>query len=100
MEYEGEYLYNEKYNGKGYDKNGNIIYEIINGNGKIKEYYENGILSSECEYLNGKKHGYEKTYYTNGNIAFEGEYLNGKRLAGREYYKDGELKYAGKFLDD
>ena len=28
---------NEKWNGKGYDEDGNIIYELINGNGKIKK---------------------------------------------------------------
>ena len=36
LEYEGEYLYNKKWNGKGYDENGNIIYELINGTGKVK----------------------------------------------------------------
>ena len=28
LEFEGEYLLNKKYNGKGYDENGNIIYEL------------------------------------------------------------------------
>ena len=27
LEYEGEYLYGTKFNGKGYDENGNVIYE-------------------------------------------------------------------------
>ena len=39
LEYEGEYLYDKKWNGKGYDENHNIIYELINGSGKVKEYY-------------------------------------------------------------
>ena len=43
LEYEGEYLYNRKYNGKGFDSKGNIIYELNNGNGKVKEYYKNKI---------------------------------------------------------
>ena len=41
LEYEGEFLFGKKYNGKGYDNNGNIIYiiyELINGTGKVKEY--------------------------------------------------------------
>ena len=38
MEFEGEFLFNKKWNGKGYDENGNIIYELINGNCKVKEY--------------------------------------------------------------
>ena len=36
LEYEGEFLYDRKYNGKRYDENGNIIYELINGNGRVK----------------------------------------------------------------
>ena len=63
MEYEGEYLYDKKYNGKGYDENGNIIYELINGNGKVKEYWVSyGSLMFEGEYLNGKKNGKGKEY--------------------------------------
>ena len=37
MEYEGEYLYNNKLNVKGYDEDCNIIYVLINGNGRVKE---------------------------------------------------------------
>ena len=29
---EEEYLFDRKYNGKGNDENGNIIYELINSN--------------------------------------------------------------------
>ena len=47
LEFEGEYLYNKKWNGKGYDSNGNILYELINGNGKVKEYYDSGKLIFE-----------------------------------------------------
>ena len=42
IEFEGEYLYDKKWNGKGYDENGNIIYQLINGNGKVKEYNKRG----------------------------------------------------------
>ena len=42
VEYEGEYLFGKKWEGKGYDKDGNIIYELKNGNGKVKEYNYNG----------------------------------------------------------
>ena len=40
LKFEGEYLNNKKWNGKGYDKSGNIIYELINGNGNMKEFNE------------------------------------------------------------
>ena len=55
MEYDGEYLNEERWNGKGYDENGNIIYELINGNGKVKEYFNKGKLIFEGEYLNDKR---------------------------------------------
>ena len=37
----------KKWNGKGYDKNGNIKYELKNGTGKIKEYDNDGKLLFE-----------------------------------------------------
>ena len=55
LEYEGEYLYNTKWNGKGYHGQYNIIYELIKGTGKIKEYNDNGELEFEDEYLNGER---------------------------------------------
>ena len=36
--YESEYLLGKKWNGKFFDENLNIINEIKNGTGKIKEY--------------------------------------------------------------
>ena len=57
MEYEGEYLYNKKWNGKGYDEKGNLIYELNNGKGNVKEYDHEDKLEFEGEYLNGKKNG-------------------------------------------
>jgi hypothetical protein len=64
LEYEGEYLWNKKWNGKGYDENGNKIYEIKNGTGKAKEFDEEGKLIFDGEYLNGKKwNGKIKKYY-------------------------------------
>ena len=79
LEYEGEYLFDKKWNGKGYDEYGNIIYELKNGNGKVKEYFDYKHLRFESEYLNGKRNGKGKEYF--GTILiFDGEYLNGKRI--------------------
>ena len=90
MEYNGEYLYNKKWNGKGYDENLNIIYELIAGNGKVKEYYPNGKLQFEGEYLNGKINGKGKIYNGNDTLIYEGECLNGKiNGKGKEYYDTG-----------
>ena len=52
----------KKYNGKGYDEKGNIIYELNNGNGKVDEYH-----------------------FLSGNLVFEGEYLYDQKIKGKEY---------------
>ena len=57
LEYEGEYLYNKQYIGKGMIIR-NIIYELINSDGKIKEYDDKGYLRFKGEYL--KRNGYGK----------------------------------------
>ena len=36
--YEGEYKDDNKWNGRGYDRNKNIIYELNDGSGKTREY--------------------------------------------------------------
>ena len=61
-------------------ENGNIIYELVNGNGKVKEYDYGGKLRFEGEYLNGKRNGKGKEYDYDGKLKYEGEYLNGKRI--------------------
>ena len=64
-----------------------ILYELNNSiNGKGKEYYWNGKLLFEGEYLNGEKNGKGKEYKY-GYLIFEGEYINGKRNGkGKEYH--------------
>ena len=57
-------------------------------NGKIKEYFEDfnkeySHLKFFGEYINGKKKG--KEYYKDGNLLFEGEYLEDKRWNGILY---------------
>ena len=77
MEFEGEYLNNKKWNGKGYDKNGIIIYEIINGNGKVEEYLYNKLIF-KGEYINGERWNGIGIKYDD-KLIFEVEYKNGKR---------------------
>ena len=84
MEYDGEFLYERKWNGKGYDENGNVIYELIKGNGKVKEYDDYSKLKFEGEYLNGKKNGKGKEYW-NGKLIFRGEYLNGEKIKKKKF---------------
>ena len=70
-------------NGKGYDRNKNIVYELKNGKGYIKEYNSRDKLIFEGEYLKGDKNGKGKEYYYNGRLKFRGQYLNGKKWNGK-----------------
>ena len=54
-----------------------------NGNGKEIEFYDNGKIKFEGEYLNGKRIGYNES----GKLSFEGEYLEGKRKGNGKEYK-------------
>ena len=83
MEYEGEYLFDKKCHGRGYDINGNVIYKLINGNGKVKEYSKDFILVFEGEYSNYQKNGKGKEYNNYWKLIIEGEFFNGIRRRGR-----------------
>ena len=89
------------WNGKGYNNNDNIEFEINEGKGYIKEYNYYGKLEFEGEYLNGERNGKGKEYnYFDGELIFEGEYLNGKRNGkGKEYNFLGNLIFEGEFLN-
>ena len=78
--FEGEYLNGKRWNGKGYNINGNIEFQINNGNGKGKEYNYDGKLEFEGEYLKGERNGKGKEYNYNGKLEFEGKKWKRKRI--------------------
>jgi len=99
LEFEGEYLFNNKWNGKGYDENDNIIYDLKNGNSNVKEYYYCK-LEFVGEYLNGKRNGKGKEYDCyDGKLIFEGEYLNGVRNGKEKEYDDDKLIFEVEYLN-
>ena len=66
----------------------------------MKDYYFNGVLEFEGEYINGKRNGKGKEYYCNGKLEFEGEFLNDKRNGeGKDYYDDDTLEFRGQYLN-
>jgi len=100
LEFEGEYFNENKWNGKGYEGFGenNIVYELKNGKGYIKEY-NSGILSFEGEYLYGERNGKGKEYDYNGILIFEGEYINGLRNGkGKNYDENRNIIFDGEYL--
>ena len=98
--FEGEFLEGKIWNGKEYNKAGNIEFEIKNGKGFIKEYNYYGKLGFEGEYLNGKRNGKGKEYWYDGKLRFEGEYLDGKRNGkAKYYYYNGRLFFNGEHIN-
>ena len=75
--------------------------EYLNGeqNGKVKSFKgnKNGILLFEGEFINGQTNGKGKEYYLDGKLKFEGEYIYKKKIKGKFYY-EGRLEYEGDFL--
>ena len=61
IKFDGEYLKGKKWKGKRYDSNSNFIYELKDGKGIVKEYYDDK-LEFEGEYVNGEKNGKAKEY--------------------------------------
>ena len=104
--FEGEIFNGKKWNGKGYDNKGNIIYEIKNGNGKIKEFYDDSHISKyliiyEKEYLNEETNKKGKIYDKYNRLIYEGELLNDKKNGkGKEYDEEDRLIYEGEYLDN
>ena len=100
IKFEGEYLNGRKWNGIGYNYNGELTYKLNKGNGTIKEYNIIGKLIFEGEYINGEISGIGKEYNYKGNLIFEGEYKYGKRNGvGIEYDNDGKIIYEGEYFN-
>ena len=82
--FEGEYLKGRKWNGIGYNENGEKAVEIKEGNGKIKgdywEYFSNSKLKIEGQYLKGEINGKVEEYNIENKLIFKGEYLNGLKM--------------------
>ena len=76
IKFEGDYLNGKEWNGKGYDGNNNIVYELKNGKGYKKQYDSPNHLIYEGEYINREINGKGREY--GNNYIFEGEFLNGK----------------------
>ena len=99
--FSGKFINNNIWEGKRFDEYNNILYELKDGIGLIKEYDESGNLEFEGQYSHGQKIGKGKEYNNYGDIKFEGEFLYGKKHGKeKEYYSDGKLKFEGIYLYD
>jgi antitoxin component YwqK of YwqJK toxin-antitoxin module len=107
-----------------YDEKGDLISTVKYLKGEIvtdennvtletkKEYFDNGKVKSEANFVDGKQHGMFRNYDEDGNVLSGGVFNNGVKLgegipdkAGvkqgfwKEYYTTGELRSEGKYID-
>ena len=101
IEYEGTKLKQILWTGIGYDPYGKKAFEIKNGKGIIKKYYETGELKINAEFLYGYIVGNGKEYYKNGNIKYKGIfiYIVGEHIRGKKYDETGKLLYSGEIYN-
>ena len=84
LEYEGEFLVGKKWSGKGYDEDGKVIYELIEGTGVVNEYIDH----------------IDNNFFRHIQLIYEGEILKGKFLNGIKYkYKDCKLISTVEYLE-
>ena len=93
IKYAGKYLSGKKMIGKGSDYDSNVINELKDYHLYRKEYYYNGKIMFEGEYLNGERNGKGKEYYDDGKVKYDGKYLNGKKWNGKGFDKKNNLIY-------
>jgi len=90
--FEGEYFEGKKWSGYGYNINGDLEFELKDGQGNVVEFDYDGHKIFEGEYKNGERNGHGKEYVNNEILSYEGEYENGKRNGiGKEYDCDGDF---------
>ncbi|AXT18961.1 hypothetical protein D7030_15005 [Flavobacteriaceae bacterium AU392] len=79
-----------------YDDSGKLKFEREHTSGYFKQFFENGQLLVETNYLNNQLSGTWKRYYENGNIEWEVVYTKGyKNGTYKCFYKSGQLKLEG-----
>ena len=90
---EEEYINDKLWNLKEYNRYSNLINEIKEGKGIIKEYNSNGNIICQYEFKNGKLNGKKYSYYDNNNIKSEDNYVKDEKNGpSKTYYNDGKIK--------
>ena len=102
LKFEGVFKNGKKWTGKGYNIHNELVYDIKDGKGHIKEYADmsDERLIYDGDYLNGFRNGKGKEYNTSNRLMkFDGEFYNGVRHGkGKAYDRYEKLKYEGEFF--
>ena len=82
---------------KEYYENGKLSSELPDENGLFRSFFSNGQVKMEVNCIKGNKTGLYKEYYENGGqLKIEGNYKNNFiEGAHKEYYQNGKLKVEG-----
>lgn len=79
---------------------GKIDKELINVNGKFRDYYMNDSLAFEATMDSGYIHGKASYYYPNGLVKSSGHYVRGRRAGiWKFYYESGNLLKIANFVE-
>ncbi|SNW63023.1 MORN-repeat protein [Orpheovirus IHUMI-LCC2] len=80
-------------NDKNFQPRINYIYKNGERDGMQTEYYADGSISKQIEYVNGKMTGYYKLYFLGSRIWIESLYEDGEIVPGTyiEYNYDGQI---------
>lgn len=85
------------------DKTGKLVPEIAipGGSGPVKAYFQNGKLSAEFTYADGKLNGSNTLYHSNGKLRMQGTEDYGLSEGNYKYYHpNGQLQNDYVFLHD
>ena len=85
-----------------YEDGNYYIGEVVRGmrQGKGTQYYENGDILYEGDFVNDEPEGHGKMYYESGQY-YIGQFKKGLRHGkGTHYYSNGEIMYEGDYVDD
>jgi len=66
-----------------------------------RDYYDNGLLRYEHNYVNNKLEGLQKQWYDNGQLWYKFNYVNDKQEGVRKgWYDNGQIRYQSFYVND
>lgn len=82
-----------------FDNSGNTVRrQGVIPDGPVKQYFDNGQVAAEWNYLGGRKDGMARRYSERGIIQSETMYRGGRKNGlSKEYYSDGKIQTEDQF---